>query len=396
MRVVHTSDWQIGKAFGFADDATRAVLHDERLEVIGRLGRLAQEHAASAVLVAGDVYDMADPSDRTLRQPIERMRQFPGLEWHLIPGNHDPHTPNGLWDRLRRGSLPANVRLQLDGQAQAIGDAGPAGAAFVVPAVLTRRHALGDPTAGMDAVATPEGAIRLGLAHGSLRQFGNEDSTTHNLIAFDRADRAGLAYLALGDWHGAQSIGSGGSGSRSWYSGTPETDAFDTGGGGGGEALLVQVDGPRALPEVTRHRVGRFTWRQETATLNGVTDIDLLDTRLRGLHADLSTLLVSLRVEGALSLSAREAYERRIRGDAASALRALRLDDSGLRPLPSAADLEAIDHAGFVRVAADRLARLAADPANPQRDIAAAALQRLYVLHMRRADRAANISGAAA
>ncbi|WP_428376768.1 metallophosphoesterase family protein [Lichenicoccus sp.] len=389
MRVLHTSDWQIGRAFGFADDATRAVLHDERLEVIGRLGRLAQEHAAAAVLVAGDVYDVADPSDHTLRQPIERMRQFPALEWHLIPGNHDPHTPNGLWDRLRRGSLPANVRLHLAPEALAIGDASAAGAAWIVPAVLTRRHALGDPTACLDAIATPEGAIRLGLAHGSLRRFGNDDSTTHNLIAFDRADRAGLAYLALGDWHGAQGIGS-----RSWYSGTPETDAFDTGGaspgfsggGGGGEALLVQVDGPRALPEVTRHRVGRFHWRQETATLNAIADIDLLDTRLRGLQPDLSTLLVSLRVEGALSLSAREAYERRIRGDAASALRALRLDDAGLRPEPSPADLEAIDHAGFVRVAADRLARQAADLANPQRGLAAAALQRLYVLHMRRAD----------
>ena len=393
MRFLHTSDWQIGKGFGFADDATRAVLHDERLEVIGRLGRLAQEQGASAVMVAGDVYDMADPGDRTLRQPIERMRQFPGLEWHLIPGNHDPHTPNGLWDRLRRGSLPANVRLHLEWQAQPIGNPDAPDAAWVVPAVLTRRHALGDPTAGMDAVTTPDGAIRIGLAHGSLRQFGAEDSTTHNLIAFDRADRAGLTYLALGDWHGAQGIGS-----RSWYSGTPETDAFDTGGTGGGEALLVQVDGPRALPEVTRHRVGRYTWRRETATLNSITDIDLLETRLRRMQPDLSTLLVSLRVEGALSLSARETYERRIRGEVASALRALRLDDDRLQPQPSPADLEAIDHAGYVRVAAERLARQAGDPANPRRGVAAAALQRLYVLHMRRAARTAEtgIAGAGA
>ncbi|TLU74320.1 metallophosphoesterase family protein [Lichenicoccus roseus] len=379
MRFLHTSDWQIGKAFGFADDATRAVLHDERLEVIGRLGRLAQAQGATAVLVAGDVYDVADPSDRTLRQPIERMRQFPTLEWHLIPGNHDPHTPNGPWDRLQRAGVPPNVHLHLAPQAQAVGDA------VLVPVVLTRRHALGDPTAGMDAIATPEGAIRLGLAHGSLRQFGAEDSTTHNLIAFDRADRAGLAYLALGDWHGGQCFGSGDTGSRSWYSGTPEVDAFDTGGWGGGEALLVQIDGPRALPDVTRHRVGRFKWRREAATLHSITDIDLLETRLRNLQPDLSTLLVSLRVEGALSLAAREAYERRIRGDAASALRALRLDDGRLQPEPSTADLEAIDQGGFVRVAAERLARMAADPAELRRGIAAQALQRLYVLHMRRA-----------
>ena len=92
------------------------------------------------------MYDVAAPSDRTLQQPIERMRQFPGVEWHLLPGNHDPHTPNGMWDRLRRGGLPANVRLHLTGDPAPLGD----GAAWVIPAPLARRHAAGDPTSGMD------------------------------------------------------------------------------------------------------------------------------------------------------------------------------------------------------------------------------------------------------
>jgi hypothetical protein len=64
-------------------------------------------------------------------------------------------------------------------------------------------------------------------------------------------------------------------------------------------------------------------------------------------------------------------------------VRVLRLDDSGLLPQPTLADLEAIDHAGFVRAAADRLASRAADLSDSERDIAAAALQRLYVLSMR-------------
>jgi DNA repair exonuclease SbcCD nuclease subunit len=378
MRLIHTSDWQIGKAFGFADDAVREVLRDERLQAIGRLGRLAQEQGASAVLVAGDVYDVAAPSDRTLQQPIERMRQFPAIEWHLLPGNHDPHTPNGLWDRLRRGSLPDNVRLHLTA------DPAPlcAGAAFVVPAPLTRRHASGDPSACMDEAATPDGAIRLGLAHGSMRSFGRDDATTHNLIAPDRAERAGLAYLALGDWHGAQEFGP-----RSWYSGTPEPDGFDLGGGGGGEALLVDIDGPRALPGVSRHRTGRFTWRREQAILHGPTDIDVLETRLRGLDPDPSAVLVALRVEGALSLAARDAFEQVIRQGVGSALRALRVDDSALGVEPSAADLKLIENAGFVRSAAERLARAAENAADPKRDVAAGALQRLYVLYKRGEER---------
>ena len=79
----------------------------------GRIGRLARAEGAAHVLVAGDVWDVAAPSDRTLRQPVERMRQFPELRWHLIPGNHDPNLPGGLWDRLRRAGLPDNVHAHL-------------------------------------------------------------------------------------------------------------------------------------------------------------------------------------------------------------------------------------------------------------------------------------------
>ena len=118
-------------------------------------------------------------------------------------------------------------------------------------------------------------------------------------------------------------------------------------------------------------------------TLHNATDIDILETRLRSLSSDLGAVLVWLNVSGALSLAEREAFESRIQHGVGSALRVLRLDDAGLVPRPTSADLETIDHAGFVRTAADQLAARAADPNDPEQDIAAAALQRLYLLHMR-------------
>ena len=374
MRLIHTSDWQIGKAFGFVDDATREILRNERVEAIVRLGQLARQHGATTILVAGDIYDMTSPTDRTLRQPIERMRQVPGVDWHLIPGNHDFHTPSGPWDRLTRMGLPDNVHLHLTPEPADLGD----GAAFLVPTVLTRRHATSDPTEAMDRAVTPDGAIRIGLAHGSLTNFGSDPGSTHNLIAFDRADRAGLAYLALGDWHGAQTMGQ-----RAAYSGTPEPDGFDIGGRGGGEALLVEIDGPRALPVISFMPTGRYVWRRENATLDGDAGVAVLETRLRGLHADLGHLLVQLTVSGTLSVEGREAYEHAIRSGVGSAVCALRLHDTDLRLQPSAADLAALSRVGAVGVAAARLSARAADPADPQRDLAQAALQRLYILHSR-------------
>ncbi len=374
MRVIHTSDWQVGKAFGFADDATRELLREERLEVISRIGRLAGQHGVAIVLVAGDTYDVAAPSDRTLRQPIERMRQFPGVRWHVIPGNHDPHVPSGPWDRLVRMGLPDNVVPHLTPEPSPLGD----GSAWVVPSVLTRRHAGGDPTEGMEAVPTPLDTIRIGLAHGSMTSFGSTPGATHNLIALDRADRAGLAYLALGDWHGAQAIGP-----RAAYSGTPEPDAFDLGGRGGGEALLVEIDGPRALPILQHLPTGRYTWRREEAVLDGDAAVAELEARLRSLQRDISHALVHLRVSGTLSLDGLELFERTIRDGVGSAVRALRIDDAGLRLLPSASDLAVLARAGTVGVAAERLRQRADDPADPQRDLAQAALQRLYLVHAR-------------
>lgn len=372
MRFIHTSDWQIGKVFRQVDDGTMAVLQEERLDAIGRIGRLAREQRAPLVLVAGDVYDGDKPGDRTLGQPIERMRAFPDVRWHLLPGNHDSHQPNGLWDRLRKKGLPENVVLHLEPGPQAI----MGKAAVLLPAPLTRRHALGDPTEYMDAVATPDDVIRIGLAHGSIAEFGSDGLTTHNKLDPARAERARLAYLALGDWHRQQRISD-----RVWYSGTPETDGFDE--DAEGRALLVEIEGPRALPQVTPLPTGRFRWMTLAAAVNDAADVAALEGRLRALDDDPARVLLLLRVEGALTLGERAAFDERIAVGIGSALRCLRLEDERLGLTPTAEDLDAIDHAGFVRAAAESLKAKAADAASPERAVAALALQRLYVLHRR-------------
>lgn len=89
------------------------LLQEARLRAITRLGEHAIEQNVSHILVAGDVYDMEALTPRSLGQPLERMRSFGSVAWHLLPGNHDPHRPNGLWDQLLRRELPPNVRLHL-------------------------------------------------------------------------------------------------------------------------------------------------------------------------------------------------------------------------------------------------------------------------------------------
>jgi DNA repair exonuclease SbcCD nuclease subunit len=369
VRLIHTADWQIGKAFRFVDQATMGVLREARLEAISALGRLAVKHAAPLVVVAGDIYDVAAAEDRTLAQPVARMRPFDGVEWHLIPGNHDPHQPGGPWERLVRRGLPANVRVHLEPVPAALAD----GTAQLLPAPLCRRRALGDPTAWMDQAPASEGTLRVGLAHGSISAFGSDAHTQPNLIDPTRPERAGLAYLALGDWHGTKRIGP-----RCWYSGTPEVDDF--GVDGGGQALLVDVAAAGAPPAVTPLRTGRFDWRREKMRIDGEDEIEIVSARVRALHEDPSCLLLDLHLEGTLSLAGRELLARAL-DDLAAALRFLRVEDRELYLKPSSEDLEAIAHGGFVRVAAETLRALSDDPDEPAREIAARALLRLYVEH---------------
>jgi len=321
------------------------------------------------VLVAGDIYDVATAEDRTLGQPIERMRAFPDVTWHLIPGNHDPHQPGGPWDRLLRRGLPDNVWAHLEPVPVALAD----GHARLLPAPLTRRRALGDPTAWMDQAPSPGWTLRIGLAHGSISAFGSDADRQPNLIDPARPQRAGLAYLALGDWHGRKLIGE-----RCWYSGTPEVDDF--GVIDGGHVLLVELAGPGATPEVMPLRTGRFDWRQEAIQIHGEDDVEVVRARLRGLHEDPACLLVDLRLEGTLSLAGRERLAR-ILDDLGAALRFLRLDEDRLYLDPSPEDLEAIAHGGFVRLAAESLQAMARDPEDPACATAARALLRLYAEH---------------
>lgn len=370
-RFIHTSDWQIGKVFRYVDDATMGVLQEARLEAITRLGELAEQHGTGHVLVAGDVYDAVGLSQRSLTQPIERMRAHGGVCWHLLPGNHDPHQPNGLWDRLHARGLPPNLRIHTKPEPVILDD----GAAALLPAPLRRRRALVDPTAWMDAAETPEGALRIALAHGSVREFGSAPGQTANLIDIERPSRARLDYLALGDWHGQQQISA-----RCWYSGTPETDAFDV--QGGGKALLVEVeanDQPRTTPLET----GKFNWLQIAERLGQRGDIDALEQRLRNLN-DAANTLVALQLEGALSFADAQYFDERIADGAAHSLRHLRIDRDRLYAQPTADDLDRIDTGGVVRAAVDALRRQAEGAAGGgDPELANEALLHLYVEYMK-------------
>lgn len=345
MRFIHTADWQIGKPFrNFGDK--ESLLRQARLTAIETIGSLAQRESIAHVLIAGDLYDTESPAQKTLLEPLERMRRFSSISWHIIPGNHDPHRGQGLWDRLLAHGLPANVLPHLAPTPVALGSE-----AVLLPAPLRRKSEVSDLTAWMDGAESTPGAIRLGLAHGSITGF-EAGGEANNPIAPDRAKRASLDYLALGDWHRTLQTSP-----ATWYAGTPEADRFNS--QETGQVLLVDIAGPGAIPVVTPHRTGTYRWLTMSETVSAASDLEAIEARLRALP-DLSALLLRLEIKGALPLVARAELDQRM-SQLEAAIFWLEANIEGLLVRPTLEDFERIDFQGVLREAAETLKAMAED-----------------------------------
>lgn len=345
MRFIHTADWQIGKVFK-QFGSKEETLRQARLTAIERLGALARSCEASHILVAGDIYDNEAPNVITLRAPIERMKPFTGIHWHLLPGNHDPHRPEGVWDRVAQLGLPPHIHIHSKPEPFALSDG-----AFLLPSPLVRKNEYTDLTEWMDSAATPPGALRIGLAHGAVVNFDSESEAANSIDAA-RPSKAGLDYLALGDWHRTCQVAP-----AVWYAGTPEPDR--AGGQERGTALLVNLQGNGSPPSVTPLSTGTYQWLTRTEKLSDEAELVDIERRLRA-EQDLARLVLRLRLEGALALAA-HAELQRLLIDLEAAVFHLDVNETALGVRPTQADLETIDFDGVLRRSADRLKALADD-----------------------------------
>ncbi len=218
----------------------------------------------------------------------------------------------------------------------------------LLPAPLTRKSEGGDLTEWMDGADTPAGAARIGIAHGSVVGFGTDGEAT-NPIDPRRAERAGLSYLALGDWHRTMQVGP-----STWYAGTPEPDR--SGSQESGQVLVVEIAGPGAAAVVAPHVVTAFNWRTRDEDLNDAGDLPDFEARLRAIP-NLSSTILRLRLKGSLTLAGRAELDRMLMRLSA-AMFSLSVDSERLLSQPTDQDLESIDFGGVLRLAAERLKAL--------------------------------------
>jgi exonuclease SbcD len=225
MRLLHTSDWHLGRMLHGVD------LLDAQAAVLGRIQDLVAEPpdgiAIDAVIVAGDVYDRAVP-------PVEAValfeRTLAGLARHttviVSSGNHDSAIRLGFGSRLFTERVRVRTDLSEVGSPVLLGPADAPVAIYPLPYLdpdaarialstedepLARSHQA-VMAAAMDRVradlATRPGHRCVVVAHAFV--VGGQPTDSERSILVGGVDSvaadtfAGADYVALGHLHGPQ------------------------------------------------------------------------------------------------------------------------------------------------------------------------------------------------
>jgi hypothetical protein len=122
--------------------------------------------------------------------------------------------------------------------------------------------------------------VRIGLVHGST--FDMTGYATNFPVSREAPEKRGLDYLALGEWHSFREIPEGAL-APIVYPSAPEPTGFKE--YDAGYVALVSFTRHGTQPRIQRHRVARWTWRDEVVRsmpeLEALASQDLLSTVLR-------------------------------------------------------------------------------------------------------------------
>lgn len=256
VKFLHTADWQMGMAARGAGEKASNV-RNARYESARAIVKVAKEQQVDFVLIAGDTFEHENVGNGVVTRTVEILNDFAPLPVYVLPGNHDPLRPGGIWLQPAWKAVREHVHLCGEQQEISLPMEG-----VLYPCPLKQKQSGTDPTAWIPARVQGDERIRIGLAHGGLTILPNLPNFP---IAHDRPIRTGLDYLALGDWHGHRKEG------RAVYSGTHEQTAIDE--TEPGNVLVVKVAHFGAEPQIEKFRVGRLLWRRFRKDVQSVDDV---------------------------------------------------------------------------------------------------------------------------
>ena len=294
MKFLHTADWQLGMNYRrLADKGSE--LRKARLQTVRRMFERATEETIDFVVVAGDLFEGNGVESKLLREVKNIFEEFSAFPIYILPGNHDPLTQDSIYnirDVFKPESLPRHVHILMEEKPVPL----PNEIGTFYPCPVRARKSSSAPTAWIPKRDRKD-ELRIGIAHGSWQVIPSLPVDDHPIPA-DAVDRHQLDYLALGHWHSVfpnPPLESG----NIQYCGTPETTAFDE--KDSGNALIVEIEEPGAIPMVKAQRVGQYDWLEWEVTFSDQASMQSLVDKVGQIESPQKTLL-RLNVNGVAEL----------------------------------------------------------------------------------------------
>ena len=216
MRLIHTSDWHLGRSFH------QVGLLDAQAQYLDHLVETVRSESVDAVIVSGDVYDRAMPAPDTVALLSETVTRLvgEGVVVVLSSGNHDSAIRLGFAsDLLARTGLHIRSSLDSIGTPVMVGEVAVHPLPYLEPAVAagplgtTERTHAGVLTAAMarvnaDRVSRGGRSVVMGHAFvtGGATSDSERDISVGGVGAVHPRTFAGHDYVALGHLHGRQQV----------------------------------------------------------------------------------------------------------------------------------------------------------------------------------------------
>ncbi len=254
MRLLHTSDWHLGRSFH------QVGLLDAQAAFIDHLVATVRSESVDAVLVAGDVYDRAMPAPDTVRLLSEAVTRIidAGARVVLSSGNHDSAIRLGFASELlARTGLHIRSATSTIGTPVMLGDVAIYALPYLEPSVAADALGAGERThAGVlsaamarvraDLESRPGPAVVMAHAFvtGAATSESERDISVGGVSAVHPSVFDGVDYVALGHLHGRQRLSE-----AMRYSGSPLALSFSEANHTKGSWLVELEDGhSRATP----------------------------------------------------------------------------------------------------------------------------------------------------
>jgi DNA repair exonuclease SbcCD nuclease subunit len=377
LRLLHTADWHLGRRFPSFPEEAQKTLSRARMDVVGRILDVARRNRVHAVLCAGDLFDDPTPAPPFWEGLAKAFHDHPTPEApvFLVPGNHDPLTPDSVWSAGHpfRGRLPAWVHvIDRDDFEHEIT---PEAVLYARP--CRSRAGEHDLAMALPAREPGDSRLRIGCVHGST--FDIDGYQTNFPIRRDAGVLRGLDYLAIGDTHSFRDVTANLS-VPTVYPGAPEPTGFDEPGAGKVAIVALFRHGSRARVEEAPVAFWRWiaTRCRTMNELRALLTLQDLERHVVRIHLDMT---VSLAEESELARIIRD-----LEGTEATHGRAgvLVVDRSKLRIEAGSADAFPDDLPPVLKDTVARLDRIIAEAEDEaDKEKANRALSHLYKLLQR-------------